>query len=102
MIVAWDFMETIHSRSYTYIMKNVYSNPTAVLDTIVQTPEIMARAVTVTESYDRFIEYAQRYHMTGKGSHKRDEETTLSKSYQCKHTRRHSFLCFICVFIWFW
>ena len=43
-------------------MKNVYSNPTAVLDTIVQTPEIMARAVTVTESYDRFIEYAQRYH----------------------------------------
>ena len=68
MIVAWDFMETIHSRSYTYIMKNVYSNPTAVLDTIVQTPEIMARAVTVTESYDRFIEYAQKYHMTGKGN----------------------------------
>ena len=68
MIVAWDFSETIHSRSYTYIMKNVYSNPTAVLDTIVQTPEIMARAVTVTESYDRFIEYAQRYHLTGKGS----------------------------------
>jgi len=68
MLVAWDFSETIHSRSYTYIMKNVYSNPTAVLDTIVQTPEIMARAVTVTESYDRFIEYAQRYHLTGEGS----------------------------------
>jgi len=68
MIVAWDFSETIHSRSYTYIMKNVYSNPTAVLDTIVQTPEIMARAETVTESYDRFIEYAQKYHTTGKGN----------------------------------
>ena len=68
MIVAWDFSETIHSRSYTYIMKNVYSNPTAVLDTIVQTPEIMARAETVTAAYDRFIEYAQRYHLTGKGS----------------------------------
>ena len=68
MIVAWDFMETIHSRSYTYIMKNVYSNPTAVLDTIVQTPEIMARAESVTESYDRFIEYAQKYHMSGKGN----------------------------------
>ncbi len=61
MIVAWDFSETIHSRSYTYIMKNVYSNPTAVLDTIVQTPEIMARAKTVTESYDKFIEYANLY-----------------------------------------
>ena len=61
LIVAWDFMETIHSRSYTYIMKNIYPNPTAVLDTIVQTPEIMARAETVTESYDKFIEYANLY-----------------------------------------
>ena len=61
LIVAWDFMETIHSRSYTYIMKNVYPNPTAVLDTIVQTPEIMARAETVTDAYDKFIEYANLY-----------------------------------------
>ena len=61
LLVAWDFMETIHSRSYTYIMKNVYPNPTAVLDTIVQTPEIMARAETVTESYDKFIDYANLY-----------------------------------------
>ena len=52
LIVAWDFMETIHSRSYTYIMKNIYPNPTKVLDTIIQTPEIMARAKTVTQSYN--------------------------------------------------
>ena len=26
-IVTWDFMETIHSRSYTYIIKNLYPNP---------------------------------------------------------------------------
>ena len=70
LLVAWDFSETIHSRSYTYIMKNVYPNPTEVLDTIVETPEIMARAKTVTESYDKFIEYAHKYHMLGKGSKK--------------------------------
>jgi len=62
LIVAWDFVETIHSRSYTYIMKNIYPNPTAVLDTIVQTPEIMARAKTVTDAYDKFIDYAQKYY----------------------------------------
>jgi len=62
LLVAWDFMETIHSRSYTYIMKNVYPNPTAVLDTIVQTPEIMARAETVTDAYDKFIDYAQKHY----------------------------------------
>ena len=73
MIVAWDFSETIHSRSYTYIMKNVYSNPTAVLDTIVQTPEIMARAKTVTESYDKFIEYANLYNTQSDGKYTKKE-----------------------------
>ena len=67
MLVAWDFSETIHSRSYTHIMKNVYSDPTAVLDTIIETPEIMDRAKTVTEAYDKFITYAHQYHLFGKG-----------------------------------
>ena len=67
MLVAWDFSETIHSRSYTYIMKNVYSDPTEVLDTIIDTPEIMARAKTVTDAYDKFIKYASLYYLAGKG-----------------------------------
>ena len=70
LLVAWDFVETIHSRSYTYIMKNVYPNPTAVLDTIITTKEIMKRAVTVTESYDKFIEYAHKYTLLNKGDRK--------------------------------
>ncbi len=67
MLVAWDFSETIHSRSYTYIMKNVYPDPTEILDTIIDTPEIMDRAKTVTEAYDKFIEYAHKYFIMGKG-----------------------------------
>ena len=39
-IVAWDFMETIHSRSYTYIIKNLYSQPGEVFDTIIQDEKI--------------------------------------------------------------
>jgi len=70
LLVAWDFIETIHSRSYTYIMKNVYPDPTAVLDTIITTKEIMKRAVTVTESYDKFIEYAHKYTLLQKGDRK--------------------------------
>jgi len=70
LLVAWDFVETIHSRSYTYIMKNIYSDPTAVLDTIITTKEIMKRAVTVTESYDKFIEYAHKYTLLNKGDRK--------------------------------
>jgi ribonucleoside-diphosphate reductase beta chain len=66
----WDANETIHSRSYTYIMKNVYPNPTEVLDTIITTKEIMERAKTVTESYDKFIDYANRYTLLQEGDRK--------------------------------
>ena len=67
---VWGFMEMIHSRSYTYVIKNVYSDPSEVFDTIIETPEIMARAKTVTDAYDKFIEYANRYYLTGKGDTK--------------------------------
>lgn len=58
---AWEFMEMIHSRSYTHIIKNVYSNPSEVFDTILPDTKILERAKTVTESYDDFINSAQEY-----------------------------------------
>jgi ribonucleoside-diphosphate reductase beta chain len=59
-IIAWDFMENIHSRSYTYIVKNLYPDPNEVFDTILDTKEILSRADSVTKDYDDFIEYASR------------------------------------------
>ena len=58
---AWSFMEMIHSRSYTYVIKNVYSDPSEVFDTIIKDDRILERAASVTESYDNFINYAQEY-----------------------------------------
>ena len=66
-IITWDFMETIHSRSYTYIMKNVYADPSEVFDTILNDKEIVKRAISVTENYDRFSKLAQDYFVKGKG-----------------------------------
>ena len=60
-------METIHSRSYTYIMKNVYADPSEVFDTILNDKEIVKRAISVTENYDRFSKLAQDYFVKGKG-----------------------------------
>lgn len=51
-IETWAFSETIHSRSYTYILKNVYNDPSKVLDNIMVTPEIIERARMVTAYYD--------------------------------------------------
>ena len=60
-ILAWDFMESIHSRSYTYIVKNLYSNPSEILDKIIDEEAIIKRAESVTKCYDDFIEYAKWY-----------------------------------------
>jgi len=60
-MTVWEFMEMIHSRSYTYIIKNVYSNPGDVFDTILDDENVMSRAASVTESYDNFIEHAHQY-----------------------------------------
>ena len=58
---VWGFMEMIHSRSYTYIIKNVYSDPSEIFDTIITDNRILDRAKSVTESYDDFIQSAQSY-----------------------------------------
>ena len=58
---VWQFMEMIHSRSYTYIIKNVYSNPSEVFDKILDDDKILSRAKSVTAAYDDFINAAQQY-----------------------------------------
>ena len=58
---VWEFMEMIHSRSYTYIIKNVYSNPSDVFDTILTDDRILERAQSVTQAYDDFINGAHEY-----------------------------------------
>ena len=56
---VWSFMEMIHSRSYTYIIKNVYSDPSDVFDKILSDDRILSRAASVTGAYDDFINEAQ-------------------------------------------
>tara|TARA_B100000902_G_scaffold100440_1_gene102775 strand:- start:1078 stop:2208 length:1131 start_codon:yes stop_codon:yes gene_type:complete len=65
-IVTWDFIETIHSRSYTYIIKNLYSQPGEVFDTIIGDEKIQKRAQTITETYDDLIDSGYRWHLDNK------------------------------------
>jgi ribonucleotide reductase beta subunit family protein with ferritin-like domain len=58
---VWGFMEMIHSRSYTYIIKNIYSDPSEVFDKIVTDDRILERASSVTGAYDDFINSAQTW-----------------------------------------
>ena len=58
---AWGFMEMIHSRSYTHIIKNLYANPEEIFSTITTDDRILQRARSVTSSYDSFINSALPY-----------------------------------------
>tara|TARA_B100000131_G_scaffold120606_1_gene117634 strand:- start:17 stop:1165 length:1149 start_codon:yes stop_codon:yes gene_type:complete len=60
-MTIWETMEMIHSRSYTYIIKNVYPDPSEVFDTILDDDKIIARAESVTKAYDDFINIANEY-----------------------------------------
>ena len=74
---VWSFMEMIHSRSYTYVIKNVYADPSEVFDTIIKEPRILERAASVTESYDDFINEAQQW---GQSTLWRDMDKSLDTS----------------------
>lgn len=61
-IEVWAFSETIHSRSYTHIIRNLVSDPSSVFDSIVSDEEIQKRAASVSKYYDTLIENTRLYH----------------------------------------
>ena len=56
-IETWAFSETIHSRSYTHIIRNIYPDPSKVFDEMLDIQEICDCADSITENYDKLIEY---------------------------------------------
>jgi ribonucleoside-diphosphate reductase beta chain len=68
-IETWSFFETIHSRSYTHILRNIKNDPSAVFESIVENPHIQARALDVSKYYDELIEMTQWFNLLGEGTH---------------------------------
>ena len=55
-LVTWAFSETIHSRSYTHIIRNVYSDPSKVFDEMLDIKEIVDCAESISKYYDNLAE----------------------------------------------
>jgi ribonucleoside-diphosphate reductase beta chain len=68
-IQTWTFSETIHSRSYTHIIRNVYANPSIVFDEMMDIEEILDCADDISKNYDELIEMAGYYNLLGEGTH---------------------------------
>ena len=69
-VETWSFFETIHSRSYTHIIRNSFTNPAEVLDDIVRNNHIIARAKDIARYYDDLIIKTQLYQSQGEGNYK--------------------------------
>lgn len=92
-IETWSFSETIHSRSYTHIIRNIVNDPSIIFDDVVGNEHILARATSVSTYYDRLIDLTQKYHQLGYGTHVVDgvkvvvSERELKKAlYLCLHS----------------
>ncbi|QPK04508.1 class Ia ribonucleoside-diphosphate reductase subunit beta [Vibrio kanaloae] len=68
-IETWSFSETIHSRSYTHIIRNIVNDPGVVFDDIVENEEILKRAKDIAFYYDNLIKLTADYHRYGEGNH---------------------------------
>ena len=56
-IITWSYFETIHSRSYTHIMRNVYSDPSKVFDNMLDIKEIVDCAKDISKYYNDLIHH---------------------------------------------
>ncbi len=68
-IETWAFSETIHSRSYTHIIRNIVNTPAQVFDDIVTNEQILKRAGSISHFYDDLIEATALFNLHGEGTH---------------------------------
>lgn len=76
-IETWAFSETIHSRSYTHIIRNIINDPSVIFDDIVRNENITARASDIAHYYDELIQQTMLYSQLGEGNHVINGETKV-------------------------
>ena len=84
LIETWAFFETIHSDSYTHIIRQVYSDPSAVFDGMKDIKQIIDCAEDITKFYDDFITYSKYYELLGYGVHTVNNQTWDINEYELK------------------
>jgi ribonucleoside-diphosphate reductase beta chain len=68
-IETWAFSETIHSRSYTHIIRNIYPDPSKIFDEMMDIKEIVDCADDITKHYDDLVRMVSWYNLLGEGRH---------------------------------
>ena len=93
-IETWAFSETIHSRSYTHIIRNLVKDPAQVFDDIVVNEQIIQRADDIARYYDELISATQLWQQLGEGEHRLNNQTVQVSLYELK---KKLYLCLMSV-----
>ncbi|MBP6561886.1 MAG: ribonucleotide-diphosphate reductase subunit beta [Neisseriaceae bacterium] len=83
-IETWSFSETIHSRSYTHIIRNIVNDPALVFDDIVANEFIIKRANGIAQYYDDLIHSTQLLQTQGEGTYTIKGKPVLVNLYELK------------------
>jgi ribonucleoside-diphosphate reductase beta chain len=93
-IETWAFSETIHSRSYTHIIRNIVNDPDRIFKDIVLNQEILKRAGDIAHYYDDLIEALQAYQLLGEGRHQLGSRTL---NISLRALKKKLYLCLVSV-----
>ena len=93
-IETWSFSETIHSRSYTHIIRNIVNEPSIIFDDIVRNEHIIRRANDISVYYDDLICHSWIWQKFGDGLH-----TINGKTYDAtvRSLKKKLYLAMMCV-----
>jgi len=83
-IQAWSFNETIHSRSYTHIIRNIYSDPGKIFDEMLDIEPVVNCAKDISKYYDSLIELTKWYDLLGEGTHTVNGNIVVVDKYELK------------------
>ncbi|CAL4042396.1 Ribonucleoside-diphosphate reductase 1 subunit beta [Buchnera aphidicola (Phyllaphis fagi)] len=92
-IETWSFSETIHSRSYTHIIRNIVNNPSVIFDNIISNSNICNRAKDISQYYDTLITMTGYWHLFGSGNYKIKDNKNIKIN--LKSLKKALYLCLI-------
>ncbi|VFP87502.1 class Ia ribonucleoside-diphosphate reductase subunit beta [Candidatus Erwinia haradaeae] len=90
-VETWSFSETIHSRSYTHIIRNIVNNPSVIFEDIVTHKEILSRTKDISSYYDNLISMTHSWLLLGEGVHQLKNSDTITVN--LKTLKKQLYLC---------
>ncbi len=93
-VETWTFSETIHSRSYTHIIRNIVNDPSLIFDDIVTNEEIIKRATDISRYYDELIRDSHLYELFGTGTYEVDNKQV---KIDLRSLKKRLYLCLMSV-----